>query len=81
MVPYVQIVHDRITLEIMRGCPNHCRFCQARMQYFPLRLRKAERVLDLAEKAYGATGYEEIALSGLSVSDYPDIERLLCAAI
>lgn len=77
IVPNVQIVHDRITLEIMRGCPNRCRFCQARPQYFPLRYRQVEPALSLAEDIYKCTGYEELSLSGLSVSDYPYIEELL----
>ncbi len=77
MVPYVQTVHDRITLEIMRGCPNRCRFCQARAQYYPLRIRSREKVLSLASSAYAASGYEELSLAGLSVSDYPDLEKLV----
>jgi len=77
MVPYVQTVHDRVTLEIMRGCPNHCRFCQARSQYYPLRLRSRENVILLANSAYAASGYEEISLAGLSVSDYPGLEKLV----
>lgn len=77
LVPNVQIVHDRITLEIMRGCPNRCRFCQARSQYFPLRFRQVESAVDLAGEIYKCTGYEELSLSGLSVSDYPYIEELL----
>ncbi len=77
IVPNVQIVHDRITLEIMRGCPNRCRFCQAKPQYFPLRYRQIESALNLAEDIYKCTGYEELSLSGLSVSDYPYIEELL----
>jgi len=77
MVPFIQIVHDRITLEIMRGCPNKCRFCQAKHQYYPLRIRSAEKALKLAQEAYKNSGYEEVALGGLSVSDYPQIELLL----
>lgn len=77
LIPHIQIIHDRITLEIMRGCPNKCRFCQGRSQYFPLRLRSKENVLNLASEAYKRTGYEEISLSGLSVSDYPCAEELL----
>jgi radical SAM family uncharacterized protein len=77
MVPYVQTVHDRITLEIMRGCPNHCRFCQARSQYYPLRIRSKEKVISLANLAYASSGYEELSLAGLSVSDYPGIEKLV----
>ena len=77
IIPYISIVHDRITLEIMRGCPNRCRFCQARSQYFPFRTRELNNILDIAADTYAATGYEEISLSGLSVSDYSNIEKLL----
>ncbi|MFA5145531.1 MAG: TIGR03960 family B12-binding radical SAM protein [Candidatus Omnitrophota bacterium] len=77
MVPYIQIIHDRVNLEIMRGCPNRCRFCQARSCYFPLRVRNAENVLRLADESCRRTGYEEISLGGLSVSDYPGMEELL----
>jgi len=77
MVPYVQTIHDRITLEIMRGCPNHCRFCQARSQYYPLRIRSKEKIVSLANLAYAASGYEELSLAGLSVGDYPGIENLV----
>lgn len=76
IVPYIQIVHDRITLEIMRGCPNRCRFCQARHQYYPLRFRGAGKVGELAAGLYKNTGYHEISFSGLSISDYPGIEKL-----
>jgi len=77
LTPYIQTVHDRITLEIMRGCPNRCRFCQARSQYFPYRLRSGDNILQLACDTFKLSGYEEIALGGLSVSDHPDIEELL----
>jgi len=77
IVPYIQTVHDRITLEIMRGCPNHCRFCQARSQYYPLRIRSKEKITFLANMAYASSGYEELSLAGLSVSDYPGLEGLV----
>jgi radical SAM family uncharacterized protein len=77
LVPYIQTVHDRIILEIMRGCPNRCRFCQARSGYYPFRVRNVEKNLHLATEAYKRTGYEEISLCGLSVSDYPYLEELL----
>jgi len=77
LVPYIQIVHDRITLEVMRGCPNQCRFCQARSQYYPLRYRQPQTLLELADQTYKNSGYEEISLLGLSVSDYPKLEELL----
>lgn len=77
LLPYIAIVHDRLTLEIMRGCPNSCRFCQARVQYFPFRQRQVKNILRLAEAAYKNTGYEEISLCGLSVSDFCGLEELL----
>lgn len=77
LLPYTEIVHDRITLEIMRGCPNRCRFCQARRYYYPYRWRDSERLVDLARELYSSSGYEEISLAGLSVSDYVRIEELL----
>ncbi|MEW6101446.1 MAG: TIGR03960 family B12-binding radical SAM protein [Candidatus Omnitrophota bacterium] len=76
IIPYLQIVHDRISLEIMRGCPNRCRFCQSRSQYFPYRQREVGTAVNLAKQAFVKTGYEEIALSGLSVSDFRGIEEL-----
>lgn len=79
LVPYIQTVHDRVTIEIMRGCPHHCRFCQARSQYFPLRIRNPSCILNLTEKACSSSGYEEVSLSGLSVSDYPQSEELVKA--
>jgi len=77
IVPYIQVIHDRISLEIMRGCPNRCRFCQARAQYWPFRYRSIENILKLAKETYLNSGYEEISLCGLSASDYPNVEELL----
>jgi radical SAM family uncharacterized protein len=81
LVPYIQIVHDRITLEIMRGCPNRCRFCQSKSQYFPARFKGIKNILNLAGETYKRTGYEEISLAGLSVTDYSQIEELLQSLI
>jgi radical SAM family uncharacterized protein len=77
IVPYIQIVHDRLTIEVSRGCPNHCRFCQARSCYYPIRYRKPAQVLAGAREYYRQTGYDEISLAGLSVSDYPDLPGLM----
>ncbi len=77
LVPYIQVVHDRVPIEVMRGCPNRCRFCQARSQYAPLRFRSHKQIVDLAQCAYKSSGYEELSLIGLSVSDYPDIGKVL----
>ena len=77
LTPNIAIVHDRITLEIMRGCPNTCRFCQAKYQYFPYRQRATKNILSLACAAFKLSGYEDLSLLGLSVSDYPGIIGLM----
>jgi radical SAM family uncharacterized protein len=77
IVPYIQVVHDRLNLEIMRGCPHFCRFCQARNYYYPLRIRKKENILNIALKSYKFTGYENICFSSLSSGDYPNIVDLI----
>ncbi len=76
LVPWVPAVHDRIAIEIMRGCPNLCRFCHAGYTKRPLRLRSVGRILELAEEVYWATGHEEIGLLSLSTSDYPHLGEL-----
>ena len=76
-VPYTEIIHDRIMLEIMRGCTRGCRFCEAGMLYRPVRERSLERLVELAEKLEGATGYEEISLSSLSSGDYTCLPELI----
>lgn len=76
LVPWMPAVHDRIAIEIMRGCPNLCRFCHAGYTRRPLRLRSIARIVELAEAAYGATGYDEIGLLSLSTSDYPRLGEL-----
>ncbi len=76
IVPNIEIVHDRIMLEIFRGCTRGCRFCQAGMVYRPVREKTPKRLLELAEKALKATGYEEISLTSLSTSDYSGLEEL-----
>ena len=62
-VPYMEIIHDRIMLEIMRGCTRGCRFCQAGMLYRPVRERRVETLTKLAEKLTKSTGYDEISLT------------------
>lgn len=76
LVPFVEVPHDRISVEIMRGCPQRCRFCHAGYNKRPLRLRSVNRVLELAEQAYRATGQDEIGLLSLSTSDYPRLGEL-----
>jgi radical SAM family uncharacterized protein len=77
IVPSTEVVHDRIALEIMRGCMHHCRFCQAGATRRPVRLRSVETLLRQATESYASTGCDEISLTSLSSSDYPDMERLL----
>jgi len=74
----VRAVHDRISLEIMRGCTRGCRFCNAGMCRRPVRSRSRARLVELAETIYANTGYNEISLLSLSSSDYPGgIEELM----
>ena len=76
-VPYTEIIHDRIMLEIMRGCTRGCRFCQAGMLYRPVRERSLEKLVELAEALEKSTGYDEISLSSLSSGDYTCLAELI----
>lgn len=76
VVPYTEIVHDRIMLEVLRGCTRGCRFCQAGMIYRPVRERSKDYLLELAKKLVDSTGYEEISLSSLSTGDYSCLPAL-----
>ncbi|MDP2912835.1 MAG: B12-binding domain-containing radical SAM protein, partial [Candidatus Omnitrophota bacterium] len=73
IVPYIPIVHDRVSLEIMRGCPHKCRFCQATMIYSPVRLRSKDAIFRLGKAAQMLTGHDEISLLSLSTADYPGV--------
>jgi radical SAM family uncharacterized protein len=76
VVPYGDIVHNRIMLEIFRGCTRGCRFCQAGMLYRPVRERSVGRLMDVADKLVHATGYDEISLMSLSSGDYSRLPEL-----
>lgn len=77
LTPHTQIIHDRVAIEIARGCPNACVFCQARAVYYPYREKKVSTVFDIAKNIYKSSGYENISLLSLSASDYSNIEELL----
>lgn len=77
VVPFTETVHDRIALEVMRGCPHSCRFCQAGITRQPVRFRSVDRLVELAEATWRSTGYDEISLLSLSSNDYPHLDELL----
>ncbi len=74
--PYIDTVHDRIVLEIFRGCTRGCRFCQAGMIYRPIREKNFARLKEILEKLIKTTGYDEISLVSLSTSDYSQLAEL-----
>lgn len=76
IVPYIDTVHDRITMELFRGCTHGCRFCQAGIIYRPIREKSPDRLMDIAEKLVDSTGYETISLSSLSSCDYTSLHLL-----
>jgi len=77
IVPFVQAVHERISIEIMRGCPGRCRFCQASYCRRPIRYRSVERIIDIAKASYQSTGFDTVSLLSLSSADYPHLEELV----
>jgi radical SAM family uncharacterized protein len=77
IVPYVQPVHDRATIEIMRGCTQGCRFCQAGMIYRPLRERSRRQIVQAAHDIAQCTGYPEVGLISLSSADHSQIRGIV----
>ena len=77
IVPFVQAVHERVSIEIMRGCPGRCRFCQASYCRRPIRYRIVERIIDTAKACYHSTGFDTVSLLSLSSADYPNLEELV----
>lgn len=77
IVPLCEIIHDRVSIEIMRGCPQNCLFCQGGFCWKPVRKRSAEKIIELCFDAYRNTGYEEISLLSFSAADHPDIEEIV----
>jgi radical SAM-linked protein len=77
VVPFTGIVHDRVNIEIARGCSMGCRFCQAGMAYRPVRERSPGKILELAEASLNNTGYEDISFTSLSSGDYSCLPLLL----
>ena len=76
VMPYIETVHDRIVLEVYRGCIRGCRFCQAGMVYRPIREKSPETLCKSAKCLYENTGYDEISLISLSISDYSKLREL-----
>lgn len=77
IVPYQQIVHDRLAIEVSRGCARGCRFCQAGMTYRPVRERSADQVIAACVQGLACTGYDEVSLTSLSATDHSCIEQIL----
>ena len=79
IVPFAQAVHERVSVEIMRGCPGRCLFCQAGFCRRPVRFRSIEKIVDTAKACHHATGFDTVSLLSLSTADYPKLDELIIA--
>lgn len=77
LVPLTEVVHDRLSVEVFRGCTRGCRFCQAGMITRPVRERPAEQVRTMIREGLRSTGYDEVSLTSLSTADFSDIEPVV----
>ena len=77
IVPYTECVHDRLNVEVLRGCARGCRFCQAGMMYRPVRERSADNVVAAVVEGLAQTGYDEVSLTSLSTTDHSQIAEIL----
>lgn len=81
ILPFMEVIHDRLNIEVARGCTRGCRFCLAGMTYRPLRERSPQKIFQLVEEGLKNTGYDEVSLLSLSLGDYSGIEPLLSSII
>ncbi len=81
LVPLTEVVHDRLNVEVFRGCTRGCRFCQAGMITRPVRERPAEQVRSMIDRGLRRTGYDEVALTSLSTADFSGIEEVVDATV
>ena len=81
LVPLTEVVHDRLNVEVFRGCTRGCRFCQAGMITRPVRERPAEQVRSMVQEGLQRTGYDEVALTSLSTADFSGIESVVAATM
>ncbi|MBR2835806.1 MAG: TIGR03960 family B12-binding radical SAM protein [Coriobacteriales bacterium] len=77
LVPYVEVVHDRLSIEVLRGCARGCRFCQAGMTYRPVRERPSDQIVASVICGLQRTGYDEVSLTSLSSTDHSTLEKTL----